>query len=136
MTAETPATPADSTPSNTKRILGSIGIVIIIGVVVFVVYTITTRDRMASQALKITQTFVRSSPVVESDLGHVISLKKIGEQSVGDGWIGTRNWMVDFDVTGKKASGTVQILVKKQNGQWGFARADLRQGQSKPTSLL
>ena len=133
MTAETPAA---STPSNTMRTLGSIGIVIIIGAVVFVAYTISTRDRMASQALKITRTFVRSSPVVETDLGQVISMKKIGEQRVGNGWIGTRSWAVDFDVTGKKTSGTVQVLVRKENGEWSFARADLQQGHGKPTNLL
>lgn len=124
----------DKTPGNAKRMLGSIGIVIIVVAVAFGVYTVRSRDRMASQALHLTSVFIKSSPVVEKDLGSVISIKESSEKRV-DG----RRWMVDYTVTGKKARGTVDFVLKKTDGNWGswkYLEANLKTGEGKTSNLL
>lgn len=121
----------ESAPGNTIRLLGSVGIVVAVVIIAFVVYKIKTRDTSESQALKVATTFVRSSPVVEENLGTVSALKESNEQHV-DG----QGWTVDFNVTGMKSHGTVALTLHKQNGAWTFSSAELERGHGKPTNLL
>jgi cytochrome oxidase complex assembly protein 1 len=124
-------TSAQAEPGNIANVLGSIGIAIVVAAVIFAVYTIRTRDQMASQALNLGKTFIHSSPVVEEDLGPVASMKKRAEKRIAG-----KGWIVDFDVTGTKARGSVELLMQKKAGEWTFSQADLKTGRGKTSNLL
>ncbi len=120
--------------SETLRLLGSLAIVVIVIVIGVTLYTIRNRDAVASQAIGITQTFIKASPVVETDLGPVVAIKEDSEKRV-DG----RGWMVDYTVRGKKAQADVDFVVKKSDGRWGswqFVQANLKTSKGKTSDLL
>jgi len=116
-----------------STLAGALVIVVLIGIA-FVGYTIHHRDTLAAQARDFAKIFIRSSPVVEEQLGQVRSMKVVKEQHrTGD----ARGWYLDYDVTGQQKTGTVDLrLTSNPNyGQWNLPLAVLRIDHRKPVNL-
>jgi hypothetical protein len=76
----------------------SVAIIAIAIAIGFTVYTIHHRDDLSAYANSWAKTFIRSSPVVEQQLGHVQTIRRISEKDRSGKLPG---WYVDYDVTGR-----------------------------------
>jgi hypothetical protein len=107
-----------------------IAIVIAIG---FTVYTIHHRDDLSAYANSWAKTFIRSSPVIEQQLGHVQTIKRISEEDLSGKSPG---WYVDYDVTGRHGMGVVEMrLTSTEYEGWNVPLAELNEGHRKPVNL-
>jgi hypothetical protein len=114
------------------RVAGAtiIAIIIIVG---FTVYTIHHRDELSAYANSWAKTFIRSSPVVEQQLGHVQTIKRISEQDLSGKSPG---WYVEYDVTGRHGMGVVEMrLTPIEYEGWNVPVAELDEGHRKPINL-
>jgi len=123
----------DSSKGGALRVAGSIGAVIALGVIAFVVWSYVRNSRMTSQAEKVATTFVRSSPKVARNLGTVVSVKETSEARVSTPLSG---WKVDMDVTGSKAKGVVDMTLQHVGGEWNVPQATLDPANGKPINLM
>jgi hypothetical protein len=123
----------DSSKGGMLRLLASVGVVVALGVIAFVVWSYFKNSRMTSQAEKVATTFVRSSPKVAQNLGPVVSVKQTREARVNGPLSG---WKVDMDVTGQKAKGVVDMTLQNVNGEWNVPQATLDQSNAKPVNLM
>jgi predicted molibdopterin-dependent oxidoreductase YjgC len=123
----------DSSKGGALRVAGTIGAVIALGVIAFVVWSYVRNSRMTSQAEKVASTFVRSSPKVAQNLGTVVSVKETSEARVSSPLSG---WKVDMDVTGRKAKGIVDMTLQNVDGEWNVPQATLDQANGKPVNLM
>jgi hypothetical protein len=127
------AQPNDSSRGGAMRFFASIGIVIALGVIAFVVWAYIRNSHMSTQAGKVATTFVQSSPRVAQDLGTVVSVKETREARINGPLSG---WTVDMNVTGKKASGVVRMTLEMVKGEWTVPSATLIEPNGKPTNLM
>ncbi|HJU27677.1 MAG TPA: cytochrome c oxidase assembly factor Coa1 family protein [Candidatus Binataceae bacterium] len=123
----------DSSSGGMMRFFASIGIVVALGVIGFVVWAYIRNSHMSMQAEKFAATFVQSSPRVAQDLGSVVSVKETREARINGPLSG---WTVDMDVTGKKANGVVRMTLEKVKGEWNVPRATLVEPNAKPINLM
>jgi hypothetical protein len=124
-------TPEYATSWVTSFVSGAIiAIVIAIG---FAIYTIHDRDDLSAQANNWAKTFIRSSPVVEQQLGRVQTIKRISEEDLSGRSPG---WYVDYDVTGRHGMGMVEMrLTPIEYEGWNVPLAELDEGHRKPINL-
>jgi hypothetical protein len=110
----------------------SLAVIVIGAIVIFEIYRVQWHDLLSSQAVDLGETFIHSSPVVEEDLGSVQTVKETREEHRSKPAAG---WHLDFDVSGKRRSGVIEIRLRNVNGQWEVPAADLKIGQSRPVNL-
>jgi Cytochrome oxidase complex assembly protein 1 len=112
----------------------SAGIIVALGIIIFAVYKIDHREQSADQAASFAAVFIKSSPVVEQQLGEVRGMKEVKERHATGA---ARGWYLDYRVTGQDKTGTIEMrLTPNSNyGQWNVATADLQVGQQKPVTL-
>ncbi len=101
-------------------------------IVIYEVYRFHRHDVLSSQAINLGKTFIHSSPVVEENLGTVKAVKETSENHRTSPVPG---WYVDFDVSGKRASGVVEMRMRRTNDQWHVPSAQLQMGHSEVISL-
>jgi hypothetical protein len=102
-------------------------------VIALVVYRIHQRDYLAAQADSSARTFIRSSPVVEQQLGRVQTVKQISEEHLSGKAPG---WYLDYRVTGRRGKGMVEMRMNpSQYDYWNFPLAELDEGRRKPIDL-
>ena len=108
--------------------------IIVLGVViVVVVYNIHHHDFLAAQADNWARLFVRSSPVVEEQLGQVQAVKRVSEEHV-DGK--APGWYLDYHVRGQDKAGTVEMRLRPNEYQgWRVPLAELVEGHHPPVNL-
>jgi Cytochrome oxidase complex assembly protein 1 len=88
---------------------------------------------MAKQAETVSSSFVKSSPVVERDLGTIVRMREIAAGRVH----GSANqWIVEYRVTGQRGTGSVQVVVENAKGNWNVPGASLMEPGRKPINLL
>ncbi len=108
-------------------------VAIVIGVIVaFQISRIRRHDLLNAQAIDFGKTFIHSSPLVEEDLGTVTTVKETTEEHR------TRQapgWYIDFDVSGKRRSGVVEMRLRNANGEWHVPSAELKIGHAEAVSL-
>jgi hypothetical protein len=116
-----------------STLVGGLVLVALI-VIAFVGYTIHRRDTLAAQARAFGRIFIENSPVVETQLGEVRTLKAVQEQHRTGR---ARGWYLDYDVTGQQKTGVVDMrLTPNPNyGQWNVPLAELRIDHHKPVNL-
>jgi len=101
----------------------SVLIIVILCVAAYLAYHFTMRDESADQANALAQTFIRSSPVIQTDLGKVTAMKEISENHV----TGAKPfWAVDYDVTSGQKSGEAEFKMTKAEGLWSVPSAQLK----------
>jgi hypothetical protein len=128
---ETPAAEARDSSSLTNLI--GIAIIVCGAVIVFFVYTIHRRDCLSAQADSWARGFIRSSPVVERQLGHVQNIKRINESLLSGNLPG---WYLDYDVSGRRGQGTVAMQMNTTRyGDWDVPSAELEETHRKPINL-
>jgi hypothetical protein len=111
----------------------SVAIIAIVIVIGFEAYTIYHRDYLSAQANSWARTFIRSSPVVEQQLGRVQTVKQISEEHLSGKSPG---WYLDYDVTGRDGMGVVDMrLNPSQYDSWSVPSAELNEGHRKPVNL-
>jgi Cytochrome oxidase complex assembly protein 1 len=88
---------------------------------------------MAKQAETVSSSFVKSSPLVERDLGAIVSMKEIAAGRVHGS---TNQWIVEYHIAGQKGTGSVQVVVQKARGNWNVPDASLMEAGRKPINLL
>jgi Cytochrome oxidase complex assembly protein 1 len=88
---------------------------------------------MAKQAETVSSSFVKSSPVVERDLGTIVRMKEI---SAGRAHGRANQWIVEYHVSGQKGTGSVQVVVQNAEGNWNVPGASLMEAGRKPINLL
>lgn len=120
----------DAGGSDLLRLLLGGAIVVALGVIIFVIYTIHHKDYLTAQANSFARTFISSSPVIEGQLGEVQRVEKLKEQHQTGNASG---WYLDYDVTGQHADGVVDMRLQ-QNAkaagwnvpvQWNVPSANL-----------
>lgn len=115
-----------------SQLLLSVGIIIVLGVIAYFAYSLMMHDESASQAKEIAQTFIRSSPVLQIDLGKVTAIRELNEKHEG----GTKPvWLIDYDVTGQKTSGKVEMKLRRVEGLWNMPLAELHVDHHPPVNL-
>jgi hypothetical protein len=105
-------------------LLGAAAALIAIAIIVFVAYRIHYRDNRSEQANNFATNFINNSPVVESRLGTVEEVKEIKELHQA----GTKpGWDLDYNVTGKRASGMVDMRLTPNSSYdlWNVPLAQL-----------
>lgn len=108
-------------------------VALVIGaIVVYEIYRFHRHDALSAQAINLGNTFIYSSPVVEKNLGTVKAVKETSEEYRTSSAPG---WYVDFDVSGKRGSGVVEMRMRKTNDQWHVPSAQLQMGHSQVISL-
>lgn len=101
----------------------SVLIVAVLCVAAYLAYHFAMRDESADQANALAQTFIRSSPVLQTDLGKVTAMKEVSENHVA----GAKPfWAVDYDVTSGARSGEAEFKMTKANGLWSVPSAELK----------
>jgi len=101
----------------------SVLIIVILCVAAYLAYHFTMRDESADQANALAQTFIRSSPVIQTDLGKVTAMKEISENHV----TGAKPfWAVDYDVASGQKSGEAEFKMTKAEGLWSVPSAQLK----------
>jgi hypothetical protein len=123
----------DSSKGGALRLIASVGVVIALGVIAFVVWSYLQNSHMTSQAENVAATFVRSSPKVAQNLGPVVSVKETRQARVNGPLSG---WKVDMNVTGQKAKGVVDMTLQNVNGEWNVPQATLDESNGKPVNLM
>jgi hypothetical protein len=118
--------------SSTILNLGAIGLVVALTVICFFVLRYYRTAQMTAQAKNVAVLFIKSSPNVEKNLGAVI---KVTPQSAAKTSGAMPTWKVDFNVSGKKGQGTVDMLVSNNGGNWNIPDAKLDSG-GKTVNLL
>jgi hypothetical protein len=108
--------------------------IIAIGIVAaLAVYKIHRQDDLAARAADWAKTFIRSSPVVEQQLGAVQHIKRVNEEHVSGKKPG---WYLAYDVTGRRGMGVVEMrMTRIQYDDWRIPFAKLDEGQRKPVNL-
>lgn len=122
-------------PRDSSRLTNIIGIAIIVcaGVIAFFAYTIHRRDYFSARADSWAKVFIRSSPVVEQQLGHVSHIKRINESHLSGKSPG---WYLDYDVSGRRGQGTVLIRMNtNQYDDWDVPSAELEKDHRQPINL-
>jgi hypothetical protein len=115
-----------------SQLLLSVGIIIVLGVIAYFAYSLMMHDESASQAKEIAQTFIRSSPVLQTDLGKVTAIRELNEKHES----GTKPvWLIDYDVTGQKTSGKVEMKLRRVEGLWNMPLAELHVDHHSPVNL-
>jgi hypothetical protein len=135
MSQDDSATPGPTTEHEHAWItsIGSAAIIAIVIVIGFTVYTIHHRDDLSAYANSWAETFIRSSPVVEQQLGHVRTIKRISEEDLSGK---SPSWYVDYDVTGRHGMGVVEMRLTPIEYQgWNVPLAELDEGHRKPINL-
>jgi hypothetical protein len=114
------------------RALFSLVAIVVAAIVAFEVYQFRRRDLLATQAVSVGKVFIQSSPVVEEHLGRVdVITTDIEQHRSGSA---PRRY-VDFDVSGKRRSGIVEMRVSYSNDEWQIPSAQLKLGQAEVVSL-
>lgn len=131
-TAPARLTTEDQGPTWLTTIVGAA--IIVLGIVIaFAVYTIHHHDYLSAQADSWARTFIRSSPVVEQQLGRVQTDRQINEQHLSGKSPG---WFLDYDVSGRHGMGVVEMrLNPSQYDGWRVPLAQLDEGHRKPVNL-
>jgi hypothetical protein len=113
--------------------IASVAIIAIAIAIGYTVYTIHHRDDLSAYANSWAETFVRSSPVVEQQLGHVQTIKRISEEDLSGKSPG---WYVDYDVTGRHRMevGEMRLTATEYEG-WNVPLAELDESHRKPVNL-
>lgn len=132
-----PLRPGSSVPkindeSRSLKVAISLAIIVIGAIVIFEIYRVRRHDLLASQAIDLGETFIHSSPLVEEALGSVQTVKETREEHRSNPAPG---WYVDFDVSGKRRSGVVEMRLQNANGQWHVPSAELKMGPRGPMNL-
>jgi hypothetical protein len=99
--------PRDSSRAKVKMLVPA---VVIVGIVAaaYAGYRAHQNADVANQASVFASNFIRSSPIVQSQLGKVEELKKIKEKHL----TGQRpGWYLHYDVIGHRASGLVDMRI-------------------------
>jgi hypothetical protein len=126
---ERPATP----PPPVGTTIVAAGVIAFGIVAAIALYTIHHRDYLAEQADSWARTFIRSSPVVEEQLGRVKNVKQVSEDHVAGKAPG---WYLDYDVTGRRGMGVVDMrMTPYQYDDWRIPFAELDESQHKPINL-
>jgi hypothetical protein len=126
---ETPLDPNPSeSPGNTRRVLLSVGIIVALAAIAFVVWAYTSNEHMTSQAQNIAKAFITSSPRVETNLGKVVSVKEKNEARINGPLSG---WKLDYKVVGQRSTGDVIMVLQNVNGRWNVPSAELRDSAGK-----
>ncbi len=109
-------------------------VVIVLGVVVtLVAYRIERHNYLSAGADNWGKVFIRSSPVIEQQLGSVRNVKSIEEKHVSGRRAG---WYVDYDVTGRRGAGVVEMRLKpSEYAGWNVPLAELKEGRSRTINL-
>lgn len=123
----------DSSKGGVMRFFATIGIVVALGVIGFVVWAYIRNSHMSVQAENVAATFVQSSPRVAQDLGPVVAVKETNEARINGPLSG---WTVDMNVTGKKANGIVRMTLERAKGEWTVPQATLIEPNAKPINLM
>jgi uncharacterized protein (UPF0333 family) len=114
------------------QLLLSIAVIVALGIIAYFAYSITRHDESASQAKVIARTFIQSSPVLQTDLGKVTAIKELDEKHEA----GTKPlWLIDYNVTGQKSSGTVEMKLRRVEGLWNVPSAELHVDHQPPINL-
>jgi hypothetical protein len=125
---------ADTAETGTTiRALIAIVSIIVVCAIAAVAYYYLRGVNMAKQAETVSSSFVKSSPVVETNLGAIVKMKEI---SAGRVQGSANKWRVEYRVTGQKAQGSVDILVQNAKGNWNVPSAQLHETGGKPVNLL
>jgi len=96
-------------------------------------YNMRQRAHLSSTAKTWASEFIRSSPVVEQQLGRVEALKEVEEQERGGK---TPGWYLDYDVSGRHRDGVVTMrLTPNLNGGWNVPLAEVETDHAKPINL-
>jgi hypothetical protein len=126
----------DTTQYQEPGLVTTILAAVVIGVAIvaaLAAYKIHNHDLIAAQAASWARTFIRSSPVVERQLGSVQHIKRIKEEHVSGKAPG---WYLDYDVTGRHGMGVVEMrMTRIQYDDWNFPSAELNEGHRKPVNL-
>lgn len=118
--------------SRSLKVVISLAVIVIGAIVIFEIFRVRRHDLLASQAIDLGETFIYSSPLVEEDLGSVQTVKKTREEHRLNPAPG---WYLDFDVSGKRRSGVVEMRLQNANGQWHVPSAELKTGHRGPVNL-
>lgn len=114
------------------QLLASIAVIVVLGIIAYFAYHITMHDESASQAKAIAQTFIQSSPVLQTDLGKVTAIKELDEKHES----GAKPlWLIDYNVTGQKSSGKVEMKLRRVEGLWNVPLAQLDVAHQPPINL-
>ncbi len=102
---------------NWRRVLlGGVAIAAVAGGL-FAIYSIHHRDYLSSQANSFARTFIRSSPVVQEQLGKVQQVVESKEQHETGKDAG---WYLVYKVTGRRAEGVVDLRLTPNAELSGF----------------
>jgi len=104
------------------------GIFIVLAAIVFGIFAVQRRERVASQADTFARTLIQNSPVVQEQLGKVEQVEKLNEHhetGIASGWY------LDYDVIGRHARGVVDMRLTpgRSVDNWNVVVADLGSGQ-------
>jgi hypothetical protein len=110
------------------------GIIIVGAVIIFTVYTFLHRDEVQQQVASFATVFIKSSPVVEQQLGDVHAVKEVKERRITGVSPG---WYLDYMVAGQNKTGNIEMrLTPNPNyGQWSVALAKLKVDHGTPVNL-
>jgi hypothetical protein len=90
---------------------------------------------IGSAPYQIAESFIRSNPVVQDELGRVrgVNLELTGNSVSYAGPEGSARFA--FDVQGSRGNGIVLVVVRKHLGVWHIGNADLREADGRIISL-
>jgi hypothetical protein len=109
-----------------------LAVIVIAAAVIFEIYRVRRHDLLGSEAMSVGETFIYSSPVVEEKLGSVQMVRKTMEERRLNPAPG---WYIDFEVSGRRRSGVVEMQLRNENGQWQVPSAELKFGPNGPVNL-
>jgi Cytochrome oxidase complex assembly protein 1 len=114
-----------------KYLLG-VGAIAVVGSVAGVV---VPHLMVGSESYKIAESFIRSNPVVQDELGSVrgVQLELTGNSMSYAGPEGGARYA--FDVQGARGNGIVVITLRKHLGEWRIGSAELREADGRIVAL-
>ncbi|HKV55721.1 MAG TPA: cytochrome c oxidase assembly factor Coa1 family protein [Candidatus Binataceae bacterium] len=128
-----PENQTEAETSGTPHTIIAVVVVVAIALVAFFGFRFEHNAYMKTQAANVAKLFIKSSPNVEKNLGTVVQLTQKSEARANGAMPG---WKVDFNVSGKKAQGTVEMVVRNDGGNWNVPEAKLEDRSSGKTVNL
>ena len=125
----------DGAPPRLSRLVKFLLGVAALAVVGSMVGVVVPQLMIGGTSYKIAESFVRSNPVIEDELGRVrgVDLQFTGNSVSYAGPEGSARFA--FDVRGTRANGIVLVAMRKHVGLWRISRADLREADGRIIAL-
>lgn len=125
-TSEQPTITSAPLPSKWRRLVFGAGAAAVLIVIAYGIITMIRDRHWAEAARQQAKLFVQSSPVLSHDLGPITTMRQTAEERASGS---PPTYEVDFQVTGQKAGGTVEIKLQRSGPQeWLVSSAKLERG--------